>query len=595
MTFPLNSSPRPLVRVLVPLFLSLFLGLAPGQTPAEPLSSIPTTKANTFPSLNGPAPTTQTLPAAAGPTSPSLPRAIMAPPPPLVSPKSADSLKSADSPTNISPQPEESSQVTSNGLVTNVFMDSDIRQVLSDIATQTGQIIVADGSVQGMVSCELQDVTLEKALRIVLSIGNYTWKQMDGFILVGSADADSPSFSSFSETRLVRMNHISASAAVAMLSPSMQKYAKTAGAGAVSSSRPSPNRLFTNTLNPGSSLNSESASNMTFSSGASASSNTDSSANMIFLTAPPLILDSIEAALKQMDLPPKQIILDTRVVVMENANVLELGAEWNWPTLYGGMFSDSTYHGANAQPGTSWPWGLQIGYTPSKEFTNSLMVTLNLLAQNYDVTVKANPTVVAQEGKEASVGVITDEYFEILTQGFYTNSDLQKIQSGTTLKITPRVGDDGKISLDMNVEVSDVIARGSSDLPAVTRRIAQSTVGVQDGGTAVVAGLQDNRTRNNHQDVPGLWRIPYLGRLFQNDSLSDSARQVAVFVTARLVPIGSPDDPEPVVRKSIKPVDRELFQAELRNYLNTVGMSDLETQDVPSQAMGRAVPQKEKK
>jgi general secretion pathway protein D len=280
---------------------------------------------------------------------------------------------------------------------------------------------------------------------------------------------------------------------------------------------------------------------------------------------------------------------------MEDGNVLDLGVKWSWPKIAAGTLSDSTLHGSGAPAGPSWPWGLQIGYTPTKEFTDSLLVTLNLLSQNYDVTVMANPTVVAQEGKEASVGVITDEYFEILTQGFYTNSELQKIQAGTTLKIIPRVGSDGRISLDMSVEVSDVVARGSSNLPVVTRRIAQSTVGVQNGGTAVVAGLMDNRTRNNHEHVPGLGRIPFLGRLFRNDTHSDTARQVAVFVTARLIPLSSLDTPEPVLPKPIKPVDRALFRAELLNYLYTAGISEFEVKNVPSRAMDNASPQKEKK
>ncbi|HPS03320.1 MAG TPA: secretin N-terminal domain-containing protein, partial [Candidatus Sumerlaeota bacterium] len=523
-------------------------------------------------------------------TSPSLPHALVAPPLPLVSPKSAESLKSANSPkpetppSNVVPS-EASSQPTTNGLVTNVFMDSDIRQVLSDIATQTGKTIVADGSVQGMVSCELREVPLEKALRIVLSIGNFTWKQMDGFILVGSADADAPSFASFSETRLVRLRHIPASTAVSMLSASMQKYAKAAGGGGgtVSASRPSPERLFSNALNSGSSSTNTGGSFVTVGSSSNDSSvHVDPSANLVLLTAPPAILDRLEATLKQMDQPSRQVLLETRVVAMETGNVLDLGTQWKWPTLYGGAFSDSTNHGVSV-PAGKWPWGLQIGYTPSKEFTNSLMVTLNLLSQNYDVTVKANPSVVALDGQEASIGVITDEYFEIVTQGFYTNSELQKIQAGTMLKITPQVGENGEISLNMSVEVSDVVARGSSNLPVVTRRVAQSAISVQDGGTAVVAGLQDDRSRNNGEHVSGVGRIPYLGRLFQNDSRSDSTRQVAVLVTARLVPAENRELTEPASRKICKPVDREAFRSELLNFLNTDAVAEAdEMQAVPS-------------
>ena len=288
-------------------------------------------------------------------------------------------------------------------------------------------------------------------------------------------------------------------------------------------------------------------------------------------------------------------MLDARIVVLESGNLADLGVQWNWPKVSAGLFTNSTLYDPGSAKGTNWPWGLQIGYTPSKDFTNSLLLTLNLLSQNDDATVMANPNVVAIEGKEAQISVTTEEYFQIVTQGFYTNSQLEKIEAGTTLKITPRVAKDDQISLDIKAEVSDVVSRGANNLPVVTRRIAQSTVGVQNGGTAVVAGLLDNRSRYNQERVPGLSHVPALGRMFRNDARSDTARQVAVFVTARLIPLSSLDTPEPVLPKPIKPVDRALFRAELLNYLYTAGISEFEVKNVPSRAMDNASPQKEKK
>ena len=72
-------------------------------------------------------------------------------------------------------------------------------------------------------------------------------------------------------------------------------------------------------------------------------------------------------------------------------------------------------------------------------------------------------------------------------------SELQKIETGTILSITPQIGPDGKLTLDMEIEVSDVIARGDQGLPVVSRRIAKSTVVKLDNAkaTATLALLPD--------------------------------------------------------------------------------------------------------
>ncbi len=377
--------------------------------------------------------------------------------------------------------------------VSNLFFETSLREALVDISSQTGVIIVPDNSVQGLVTCELKDVPLEDALRIVLSVGGFVYRKMDGYILAGSPDPESPSFALLSESRIVPLNHILPSKAVQGLSASMRRYAD-----------------------------------------ASDDSKT------VTVTAPTELLERIVALLQEVDRKPRQLLLDARIAVMEEGDLLNLGLQWDWPTVLAGAYTDSELHGDLAPDprGDGWPWGVRVGYTPGKEFTNALTLTLNLLAQNNDATVLASPRVMAVDGKEAKIAVTTEEYFEILTQGFYTSSELEKIESGTLLTITPQIEEKDSIRMEMATEVSDVISRGSGNLPVVTRRTATSVVRVRDGGTAAVAGMLQNRNNRVVDRVPFLGWVPALGRLFRNDSHLASNRQVAVFVTARLAPDG---------------------------------------------------------
>jgi len=163
---------------------------------------------------------------------------------------------------------------------------------------------------------------------------------------------------------------------------------------------------------------------------------------------------------------------------------------------------------------------------------------LNFLSANQQATIIANPQVLAQDGTESQIRVTTEEFFEILTESETTTAvlgQLEEIETGTILSITPRVGQDGKITLDMDLEVSDVTGRGEDNLPVVSRRTAQSTVTIQNGGTAAVAGLVDSRSRTDRSGVPGTANLPLIGYMLGSRDLDHQARQVAIFITAHLV------------------------------------------------------------
>jgi type II secretory pathway component GspD/PulD (secretin) len=148
---------------------------------------------------------------------------------------------------------------------------------------------------------------------------------------------------------------------------------------------------------------------------------------------------------------------------------------------------------------------------------------------------------------------------------------LQSIESGTKLNITPYIGDNNDITLEMAVEVSDSIPRGrGSDLPVVTRRTASNTVRIMDGGTVAVAGLTENRTSLSKRRVPGLGGLPLLGPLFNNTYNQKSTREIAVFVTARIVPEHSQTvelGGTSAIQQTPEPVGEE-FEASLRESLS---------------------------
>ncbi len=400
-------------------------------------------------------------------------------------------------------QPRIPQQTVPGGPISNTFQDDDlVSVVLPALAAASGKTIIAEDGVQGLVTCTLNNVELSTALDIVLAGTPYIWKQTPYYILVCSGGVKDTKFPVISETERLRMNYISAEAAVGLLSPAFTDYVK-AEAG------PAGTDTYT-----------------------------------VVVTAPPELKKRIIADLRKIDRIPAQVLLDARIVVMEKGDLLNLGVQWSWPSLKAGVFGGDNY--GSGDTGTdfagNWPWGVQIGYSPDNTFTNALEMTLNLLIENSEASIMAKPQVLAQDGKMSQIQVMQEEYYmltppDALGVYAYSRAELREIESGTKLEITPHVGDNNDITLQISIEVSDSIPRArGSDLPLVTRRTSDNNVTVKDGGTVALAGLSENRMRSNRQRVPGLSKLPLVGELFKNKDDDNASREIAVFITAHLVP-----------------------------------------------------------
>ncbi|UCG58103.1 MAG: hypothetical protein JSU70_01085 [Phycisphaerales bacterium] len=388
--------------------------------------------------------------------------------------------------------------------ISNVFSDNELRQALQDIATSAGVTIIVGEDVAGLVTGTLDAVPLDTALEIVLAGTGYVVTKTPYYYLVSSGDPQSAAFSDVSQTRRMKMKYADGEDVVALLSPAFTQYVK-------------------------------------------------GDANDVLITAPPAMADRIQADVEELDQRPRHVMLDARIVVLERGDLLNMGIEWGWPSVSAGTFSNSEQQQVSRQGlGAAWPWGIQIGYTPDGVFTNALELTLNLLAENSEARITSQPQVMAQDGKQAQIQVVTEEYFYLTapeqTNLFYTSSQLETVKSGTTLTITPRIGDNNDITLEVAVEVSDSIPRGrGNDLPVVTRRTARNVVRIQDGGTVTVAGLTENRRRLKEKRVPGLSSLPLLGHLFNYTEDDNASREIAVFITARIVESGKKVAGQPVI------------------------------------------------
>jgi len=151
-------------------------------------------------------------------------------------------------------------------LITNVFYDTDIREALSDVASQAQITILVDDSVSGFITLELTDVPLEKALEMVLAPGGFVYKKMDGYYLVSSGSLDSPAFKNITSTVRVDLTDLTAEELISILPEYYAQYVKAI-----------------------------------------------EGKSFVTITAPDEIIEKIKEIIKITDAPRKQVMLDTVV------------------------------------------------------------------------------------------------------------------------------------------------------------------------------------------------------------------------------------------------------------------------------------------
>ncbi len=393
--------------------------------------------------------------------------------------------------------------------ISNMWVESDLRAVLSDIAQQAGINIVASQEVQGAVTFEAKRVPLEKCLGAVLAPGGYVYKKLDDYYLVGSADPASPSFSLLAETRMLVLKHTDAHDVRTLLPKCFSRYAQTA-----------------------------------------------SDKSIITITAPRNLLDQVVKAIRDIDVAPKQVLIEAVVTELSEDAGKELGLSWEWEwdtstlapnasaSTEEGIKGHSTASGIVDMTRSNSHFPGSLAYATTGSFTRLLKLNLQLLVSEGRAKIRANPRIMALNGTTAEIHVGKEQYYAFLVDASdleaagindVSNYTIKEITSGVTLKVTPRIGDDGQITVVLAPEVSEVASMSKQGLPILNKRTAKATVRVKSGETIVLGGLTQSSEHNVVKKVPVLGDIPLLGWLFKTVEKETARKEIAILITPRLV------------------------------------------------------------
>lgn len=154
------------------------------------------------------------------------------------------------------------------------------------------------------------------------------------------------------------------------------------------------------------------------------------------------------------------------------------------------------------------------------------------------VTTLATPNLTALSGETASF-LAGGEIPIPVAQGLGTTT-VEFKQYGVSLAFTPTVLADGRISLRVRPEVSQLSSAGAVQLngvtiPALTTRRSETTVELGSGQSMVIGGLLQNAHNNSISKTPGLGDVPILGTLFRSNGFQRNETELMIVITPYLV------------------------------------------------------------
>ena len=283
----------------------------------------------------------------------------------------------------------------------------------------------------------------------------------------------------------------------------------------------------------------------------------DKDNNTLLIVATPPEYQVIEQALKKLDVPARQVAMEVTIASVTLTDELNFGVEWLFKggapdgRGAGGLFVRSSPFnpGAPTPPsGTSPGLGIAQGFTyiiQNANFPGGIQAILHLLDTYGDTKVVANPHLAALDNQKATIKAgnkipICQQAFVGTGANVSTNvvtTTSQYIDTGVLLQVTPHINAGGLVTLDVQVEVSDpgTLSSDCSQAPPINTRSVQTIVNVQSGQTMVMGGLIGETSGNSSKGLPLLSRIPILGGLFGEQTLTKNRTELVMFITPRVV------------------------------------------------------------
>ena len=255
----------------------------------------------------------------------------------------------------------------------------------------------------------------------------------------------------------------------------------------------------------------------------------------------------------KIDLPARQVLIESMVLEITENGMRELGVEWDWRDRVGEVSGE--FDPTQGQ-------GLSLNFDDYRGKTsNILKARLKALIEENDAEVLSSPSVLALNNSQATirVGRRVPLIRTLLPRGeFFAKVDIDFEKVGITLNIKPRVSQTGDmVAMQIQTEVSEVREWITHEdrrvAPLISTRNVQTLAHVKNNTPFIIGGLIRNEQRNELNRLPLLSTIPVLGGLFQKKTSTTEKREDIIVLTPRVLQPLGPN--RPILPKDSKRFD----------------------------------------
>jgi type IV pilus assembly protein PilQ len=395
------------------------------------------------------------------------------------------------------------------------FQDIDVRSVLQVIADFTNLNLVASDTVQGGITLRLQNVPWDQALDLVLKTKGLDKRKIGNVLLVAPAD----------EIAARERQELESLKQIAELAPLRREllqvnYAKAADIA----------KLF------------QSVTSAEAKADERGSITVDDRTNNIIAYQTQDRLDELRRIVSQLDIPVRQVMIEARIVEANVDYDKALGVSWGG-SANRGNFTAGGGGTVTGTPGavTNAPY-VDLGVAnPSSSIglgfiTNNTVLDLELSAmeKSGNGEIVSQPKVVTSDKETAKILKGTEVPYQEASSSGATSVSFK--EASLSLEVTPQITPDNRIIMEVKVTKDEPdYVNTVLGVPPIRKNEVNAKVLVADGETIVIGGVFSNTQSKVVDKVPFLGDVPYLGRLFRRDVVSEQKSELLVFLTPRIM------------------------------------------------------------
>jgi len=414
------------------------------------------------------------------------------------------------------------------------FQNVEVRAVLQVIADFTGLNIITSDTVSGNLTLRLKDVPWDQALDIILQSKGLDMRKTGNVVWIAPSDELATKeklalearqqISDLEPTRTesMQLNYQKAEEFRKLLTQKDQRILSRRGSAVV-----------------------------------------DTRTNTVFVQDPPTKLEEVRRLLQQIDVPVRQVMIESRIVEATDRFSRNLGVRLGLHdrqgqgifshnsgvrAVAGANFNDTTFH--TGQLATSptladfsnvnLPAPAIAGASPgvfsvilfNQGMSRFINLELSALQADGKGKIVSSPRVITADKVEAVIEQGTEIPYQEASSSGATSVSFKK--AVLSLKVKPQITPDDKVIMNLAVH-KDSRGQDTPSGPSIDTKAVTTEVLVENGGTVVIGGIYEQQESNQTTKIPVLGDLPYVGFLFKQNQKFDNKSELLVFITPRIL------------------------------------------------------------